>query len=214
MTKRDDEEINRYFQAVSRFFLEQRGAPFFLSSKEVECIEDWKNQGIPLQIVREGIEDCFASHRRRAGRRGKILSLAFCNTFVLRGYEAHKERKIGGQRALSQREDKRVDLKKAVDRFLDSCPDGFSEVRNIYARVLEQISEDRDEHFLEDLESEVDTLAVGMASDAERKMIRDEVQAEFGDKNNEDELDRIRRLKLVKYIREKYAIPHLPLYYY
>jgi hypothetical protein len=213
MTKRDDEEINRYFQAVSRFFLEHRGAPFFLSSKEVEFIKDWKNRGIPLQIVREGIEDCFANRRRRPGRRGKILSLAFCNAFVLRGFEAHKERKVGGQVRLSKKEDRRVSLRKAVDRFLASCPDDFSDVRNIYAGVLEQIIEDRDEHFLEDLELEVDTLIVGMASDAERKMIHDEVQAEFRDRN-EDELDRIRRLKLVKYIREKYAIPHLPLYYY
>jgi hypothetical protein len=213
MTKRDDEEINRYFQAVSRFFLEHRGAPFFLTSKEVEYIKDWKNRGIPLQIVREGIEDCFANHRRRPGRRGKIFSLAFCNTFVLRGYDAHKERKVGRQSRLSQREDKRMVLKKAVDRFLASCPDDFSEVRNIYERALKQIFEDQDEHFLEDLELEVDALVAEMASDEERRMICDEVQAEFRDKSK-DELERIQSLKLVKYIREKYAIPHLPLYYY
>lgn len=213
MTKRDDEEINRYFQAVSRFFLDQRGAPFFLSSKEVEYINEWKNQGIPLQIVREGIQECFLSHRRRPGRRGKVLSLAFCNKFVLRGYEAYRDRKVGSQTKLSHKEDKRLALKKAIDRFLDSCPEDISEVRDVYSRVLEKICEDQDERFLEDLELEVDALVIGMASEAERKLIRDEVQAEFRDKNGH-ELDRIQSLKLVKYIREKYAIPHLPLYYY
>ena len=75
MMKRDDGETSQYFQAVSRFFYEQRGAPFFLSSKEIENIRKWKNMGIPLKIVLEGIKDCFVTHRGKSGRKGKILSL-------------------------------------------------------------------------------------------------------------------------------------------
>ena len=213
MMKREDEETSRYFQAVSRFFLEQRGAPFFLSSKEVEKIREWKNMGIPLQIVREGIKDCFATHRRRPGRKGKILSLAFCHAFVLRGYEAYKERKVGGQKKPSQKEDKREELKKAVERFLASCPENFPDIRKVYSRVLKLISKDSDEQILEDLEFEVEALIIGMAFETERKQIRDEVIAEFGDKNAH-ERDRIQDLKLIKHFRKKYAIPHIPLYYY
>jgi hypothetical protein len=211
--KREDKETSRYFQAVSRFFLEQRGSPFFLSSKEVEKIREWKNMGIPLQIVREGIKDCFMTHRRRPGRKGKILSLAFCHAFVWRGFEAYKERKVGGQRKPSQKEDKRKKLKKEVERFLASCPENFPDIRKVYSRVLTLISKDSDEQILEDLEFEIEAFIIGMASEMERKKIHDEVIAEFADKNTQ-ERNRVQDLKLIKHIRKKYAIPHISLYYY
>jgi len=211
--KREDAEVSRYFQAVSRFFLEHRGAPFFLSSKEVEKIREWKNMGIPLQIVREGIKDCFVTHRRRPGRKGKILSLSFCHLFVLRSYQAHKERKVGGQRKPFHKEDKRGELKKAVERFLTSCPENFLDIRKVFSRVLKLISKESDEQILEDLELEVEALIIGMATELERKLIRAEVIAEFGDKKSQ-ELVRIQDQKLIKYTRKKYAIPHIPLYYY
>jgi hypothetical protein len=213
MMKREDGETSRYFQAVSRFFLQQRGAPFFLSSKEVEKIREWKNLGIPLLIVREGIKDCFVTHRRRSGRKGKILSLAFCHTFVLRGYEAHKERKVGGQRKSSQKEEKREELKKTIERFLASCPENFPDMRKVFSRVLKLTSKDSNEEILEDLEFEVEALIIGMASETERKQVRDEVITEFGEKNA-PERDRIQDLMLIKHIRKKYAIPHISLYYY
>jgi hypothetical protein len=211
--KRDDVETSRYFQAISRFFLEQRGAPFFLSSKEVEKIREWKNRGIPLQIVQEGIKDCFSTHRRRSGRKSKILSLAFCNAFVLHGYEAFKERKVGGKRKSSLEKDKKAELKKAIERFLDTCPEKFPDILKVFSRVMKLISKEPDEETLEDLELELEALIIGLASQTERKQIRDEVIAEFGDKNAQ-ERDRIQDLKLIKHIREKYEIPHISLYYY
>lgn len=211
--KRSDEETSRYFQAVTRIFLEHRGAPFFLSSKEVDNIMEWKNMGIPLQIVREGIKDCFVTKRRKPGRKSKISSLAFCHPFVLRGYEAYKERKVGGKRKPFRKEDKRRDLKKAVEGFLAVCPDSLPDIREVFSRVLNLISQDSNEELFEDLENEVEALVSGMASGAERKLIRKEVMAEFGDRNVQ-ERERIQDLKLIKHIREKYAIPRISLYYY
>jgi hypothetical protein len=211
--KRDESEASRYFQAVSRFFFEQRGAPFFLSSKEVENIRKWKNMGIPLQIVLEGIEDCFVTHRGKSGRKGKIFSLAFCHPFVLRSYGTFKERKVGGQRMPFPKEDKRKRLKNAVEQFLASCPQSFTDIRKIFSRVLELISQSIDEELLEELEDEVEALVVGMASETEKEQIRKEVEAEFGDKNFQEQ-GRIRELKLIKHIRKKYMIPHVSIYYY
>lgn len=211
--KRSDEETSRYFQAVSRIFLEHRGAPFFLSSKEVDNIKEWKNMGIPLQIVREGIKDCFVTQRRRPGRKSKILSLAFCHPFVLRGYEAYKERNVGGKRKPIRREDKRKKLKAAVEGFLAICPNNLPDIREVFSRVLNLITQGSDEELFEDLENEVEALVSEMASEAEREFIRKEVMAEFGDRNTQ-EREKIQDLKLIKHIREKYAIPHISLYYY
>jgi len=211
--KRDDEETGRYFQAISRFFCEQRGAPFFLSSKEVENIKEWKNMGIPLQIVLEGIKDCFVTHRGKPGRKSKILSLAFCHPYVLRSFGIYKERKVGGQRIPFPKKDKQKKLKIAVEQFLASCPQSFTDIRKIFSRVLRLISQNIDEELLEELEKEVEVLVVGMASEAEKEQIRKEVEAEFGESNLQEQ-SRIRELKLIKHIRKKYMIPHISLYYY
>jgi hypothetical protein len=211
--KRSDEETSRYFQAVTRIFLEHRGAPFFLSAKEVENIKEWKNMGIPLQIVREGIKDCFVTQRRRPGRKSKVSSLAFCHPFVLRGYEAYKERKVGGKRKSFRKEDKQKKLKEAVEEFLAICPDSLPDIREVFSRVMSLISQGSDEELFEDLENEVEALVSGMASGAERELIRKEMMAEFGDRKAQ-ERERILDLKLIKHVREKYAIPHISLYYY
>ncbi len=211
--RRSDEETSRYFQAVTRIFLEHRGAPFFLSAREVENIKEWKNIGIPLQIVREGIEDCFVTQGRRPGRKNKISSLAFCHPFVLRGYKAYKERKVGGKRKPVCRENKRKKLKKAVEGFLAICPDSLPDIRQVFSRALNLITQGSDEELFEDLESEAEALVSGMVSEAERELIRKEVMAEFGDRNAQ-ERERIQDLKLIKHVREKYAIPHISLYYF
>jgi hypothetical protein len=211
--KRYDEQESRYFQAVARFFLEHRGAPFFLSAKEVDNIKEWKKIGIPLQIVREGIKDSFEAQRRKPRPKGKIVSLSFCRPYVLRGYEAYKERKVGDKIKSFRKEDKQKKLKKTVEDFLATCPDSFPDIREVFLRVLNLISRGADEDLFEDLESEVEALVDGMVSDVEREQIRNEVMAEFGDRNAQ-ERERIKDLKLIKHVREKYAIPHISLYYY
>lgn len=211
--KRESAEAGRYIQAVSRFFLEQRGAPFFLSSKEVENIKDWRKLGIPLQIVLEGIKDCFAYHRKKPGRKNKILSLAFCHSFVLRGFAAHKERKVGGQDKPFPKDDKRKKLKSAVERFLAHCPEISPDLKAIFSHVLQLTSKSFEEEVLERLETKVETLVVELATEEEREKVRKEVMMEFGEKNSQEQ-ERIRTLKLIRYIREKYGIPHVSLYYY
>ncbi len=211
--KREEEKTHRYFQAISRFFCELRGAPFFLSSKEVENIREWNNLGIPLHIVREGIKDCFAAHRKKTGRKGKILSLAFCHPFVMHAYEAFKERKVGRKIKPFDKTKKREELKKEVKKFLACCPLSYPDLREIFARVLKFLCDNTEEDLLEELENEVEAFIIKMASEAERERIQKEVMAEFGNKSPQ-ERDRILDIKLVKYLREKYEIPHISLYYY
>jgi hypothetical protein len=211
--KRSDKEASRYFQAVSRFFFEHRGAPFFLSAEEIDTIQEWKDMGIPLQIVKEGIKDCIVVLRKRPGRRGKKVSLSFCRPFVQRGYEAYKERKVGGAGGPIRKVDKRKKLKKAVEKFLATCPDKHPEIRQVFSRALNLISQGAAEELLEDLENEAETLSIRLVSEAEREQIRNAVMTEFGDRSGA-ELNRIQDLKLIKHVRKKYAIPHISLFYY
>lgn len=211
--KREEKDDSLYYQAVSRYFLEQRGSPFFISSGEIEKIMEWRNMGIPLHVVLEGIKEGFATYKRRTGRKGKITSLTFCYPFVLRSFAAHKERKVGGREKPIPKEDKRQELQKAVERFLVSCPENLKEIRRVFRHVRETISHDCAEERLEQLENEVESLLIESASDAEREKIQKEAITEFGDQRSQ-EWERIVNLMLIKHLREKYGIPHISLFYY
>lgn len=211
--KHGKENTGRYFQTVARFFLEQRGAPFFLSSQEVEIIAGWQKAGVPVKIVLQGIRDSFESRRRRPGRRSRALSLALCQSFVQKAFEAYKERKVGGKRKPSPARDKRKAMKRAISLFLESCPEGIPEIKQVYSRVQRRPLKDMDESMLEVLEQEVEALLIQQASEEEKKRIRQETLQAFAG-SNRGEIDRISDLKLAKYMREKHKIPHLSLFYY
>ncbi len=202
-----------YFQTVARFFLEQRGAPFFLSSQEIEIIAGWERTGIPVQTVLQGIRDSFESRKKRSGRRGRVMSLAFCHPFVLKALEAYKERKVGDNRKPTTKRDKREELRRTISLFLESCPKEIQEVKQFYSRALNLSPQGIEEQMLETFEQEVETLLIQKASAEEKKRIREDVISEFGS-SDKNELSRIMDLKLAKYMREKYKVPYLSLFYY
>ncbi len=211
--RRNKEEAGRYFQTVARFFLEQRGVPFFLSSQEVEIIAGWEKNGIPLQTVLQGIKDGFERRKRGLGRKHRALSLAFCQPFVAKAFEAYKERRVGTQRKPALKRDKRKNLQRAISLFLESCPEEILEIKQVYSRLQRISSKGFDEPMLEALEQEVEALLLQKASMEEKKRIRKDVLDEFGGSERK-EIDRIVDLKIAKNAREKYKIPYLSLYYY
>jgi hypothetical protein len=83
----------------------------------------------------------------------------------------------------------------------------------VFSRALKLISQGSAEERLEELEEEVEVLALQMASVKEREQIRKKVMTEYGDRSFREQ-EQIHDLKLIKHIRQKYAIPYLSLYYY
>ena len=82
-----DHELNyfNYFTEVEEFFLNKRRSfKARISSLDWVLLENWKEQGVPLEAVLKGIERAFA---RKAG----INSLAYCVKFVEEVCEEQKE---------------------------------------------------------------------------------------------------------------------------
>lgn len=205
---------SRYFQTIAHRFFEQRGAPFFLSSKEVDLIAKWEKMEIPLRVVLEGVKSSFENYRMRPGRKGKILSLAFCNPYVFKAYDLYRERKVGDIRKPEKMDNKKKRMEFAVKRFLEFSSDKIGYLNGIYSRVQKMASQGIiDEEELEHLEGEIEELLLKNASNEEREEIKKEVEVRYRFKDDE-EFSRIFRIKLVKYVREKYKIPHISLYYY
>ncbi len=183
-------ERDRYFQEISRAFLARRGAPFFLSPKDLELIASWEKAGLPLALVLEGIDRAFAPKPAGAAPRGKVLTLAFCQNQVRKLFELRRDRRVGSAgRVVPGREDKRLRALAEVDEFLarGTAPPGIEAIVRRAKSVLAAGAPD--EEALEGLDEEADSaLAAGVAA-----------------------RERTRRIKA---LREKHGLPYFALFYY
>ncbi len=212
--KKGEREQEEYFQSIARYFFKLRGAPFFLSSKELDLVARWEEMEIPLGVVLEGIERAFESFKSRPGKKSKIQTLAFCELQVLRAFEQHRERRVGRIRKRLDREEKREQARREVQKFLKTLAPGIDYLREAYSRAREMLSQRQvDEEELERAEAEIEALLWEHSSEEERSRVKRELRQEFEFKN-EDEFLRIFRIKLVKLLRDRYKIPYISLYYY
>jgi hypothetical protein len=84
-----DQELNyfNYFTEIERFYQSKRESFTLLSTLDWVLIENWKEQGVPLDLVLKGIERAFLNPNRKR----KINSLAYCVKAVEQICEEQKE---------------------------------------------------------------------------------------------------------------------------
>jgi hypothetical protein len=203
-----------YFRSIARCFLKHRGTPFFLSPRELDLIAEWKKKGIPLSVVLEGIERTFNEPRERRTRKRKNLSLLYCNKQVERAFHQHKERQIGGQTTLRKEEDKAERIQAEISEFLRDAPQQLKEIADLFRQAERLLSEKKtDDERLEQVESEIEDLLINSALEEEKDLIQKKVRKEYKLKD-EREVERVARVRLIKYLRDKFQIPHISPYYY
>ena len=204
----------RYFQEISQSFLDLRGAPFVLSSRDIMTISTWEETGIPLRIVQEGIRRAFEKYRQRHAGSRKIFSLSFCQAEVERAFAEFRDRGVGRERPRVSRTQKAAKARAEVHRFLGTVPPGAGYLKDVFGQALAALSRrsPREEE-LEKLEENVDDLILQQASAEDRDAARRQVEAEFAGRSKQEQ-ERILGLQLVKRVREKNRIPHLCLFYY
>jgi hypothetical protein len=85
-----DQELNyfNYFTEIERCYQSRRETFTLLSTLDWVLIENWKEQGIPLETVLKGIDRAFSRAKRR------INSLAYCIKAVEEVCEEQKELSI------------------------------------------------------------------------------------------------------------------------
>lgn len=213
MCKNTDQR-NQYYQIVTRTFLNRRGAPFFLSSREIDMIRSWESREVPLRVVLEGIKNFFEKPVSGPGRKKKAASLVLCDSFVQKAFLMSRTRKIGREQKIISRDDKKSATMDLVRYFLQSLPEEMSFLQGDFHFAL-QILEKKypDEEKLEKLDRTVDEKLINNASESLVKRIRSEVLSEYLNSGKE-EINRIIEIKLSRFIRERFQIPHLSLFYY
>ncbi len=184
-------ERDRYFKEISRVFLARRGAPFFLSPKDLDLITSWEKAGVPLAVVLEGIDRAFAPASDGRRPRGKVLTLAYCQNQVRKSYELRRDRRIGAKRGIPNRGEKQARALAEIESFLSrsdpGIPPGITAVVVRAREILASLYVD--EESLERLDEEANAALAGDAA----------------------EQDRTRRIKAQ---REKLRLPYFALFYY
>jgi len=84
-----------YFSSIEEHFIRLRESPLLLSPKDWWLIHKWKEQGIPLSVVLQGLDRSFERFKKGAQKRRKINSIAYCAQEVLSAWEEYKESSIG-----------------------------------------------------------------------------------------------------------------------
>jgi len=202
-----------YYQTIAREFFKHRGAPFFLSPKDLDLIASWEEARIPLDIVLEGMDKAF-ENLRRAGKSAKVLNLAFCQGQVTKAFAGHRERAVGRGKKNVGREEKRNRMVREIETFLERPPAGLREVEEAFRKALTLVRSGRpDEDVLEALDDRVGQELFRICSEDDKDRIRLEVRNESPSRSR-DEQRQIFEAHVVKFLREKYRVPFLSLYYY
>jgi hypothetical protein len=86
-----------YFTEIEEHFQRRRGSLLLLSTIDWALIETWREAGIPLAAVLEGIDDAFDKHdaRKNKARVRRVNGLAYCAQAVMSAVEAMHEAAVG-----------------------------------------------------------------------------------------------------------------------
>ena len=109
-----DQELNyfNYFTEIERFYQSKRESFTLLSTLDWVLIENWKEQGVPLEIVLKGIDRAFSHPKRKR----KINSLAYCVKAVEEVIEEQKNLTIDAPELPDFQED---EVRQYVTRLAD-----------------------------------------------------------------------------------------------
>jgi hypothetical protein len=203
-----------YFREITKAFLARRGAPFILPPKDLALVAAWKEAGVPLEVVLEGLAAAFDG-RATSGRGGsRILSLRFCEASVARAYERFRDRNVGRPQPGHPAVDKRASVRGAIEAFLADVPAEVGYLREIFASALAKIRDPAvADEALEAIDERVDRLLRERADAAERQAAADELRAEYR-RMAHDALAEAAAVRLVKRIRARHHVPYLSPYYY
>jgi hypothetical protein len=87
-----------YFLGVEEIFVRLRGAPLLLSPADWQVASRWHRDGVPLDLVRQALEEVFEKRKER-GTKGKINSLRYCAPAVEAAWADLRELTAPGERA-------------------------------------------------------------------------------------------------------------------
>ncbi len=213
-----------YYTEIEEHFQRARGTGLFLLSPvDWALIENWKNAGIPLEAVLQGIDDSFEKWRARKTRQRLVNSLAYCTQAVLDAAQRSSTRSAG--RAASQspfaEEELSRYLRDGAERLRAKPEQPFQEIASSLESLAAEIGNHvRDiealERRLSALEDKMVAAARALQSEEDLYASRESLDRElkpYRGKMTADQLAMLERRYLDTAVLERANLPRLSLFY-
>ena len=224
-----------YFTEIEEHFQRRRGSLLLLSTIDWALIETWREAGIPLAAVLQGIDAAFDKYdaRRNKTRVRKVNGLAYCAQEVISAVEAMREAAVGAASARPGPADQVAEQgfeQARIANHLEAAalqlaafpqPSPFDEIctrlNTLAAEVrsrppqLEEL-----EQSLTVLEEKLFALLLTTMPEAELLAVRQQASAELAPYRSRMPALQIRQVEqqfLHKRLLEKYNLPRLSLFY-
>lgn len=126
-----------YFLEIESHFAFRRGTPFIFSAKDWGLMKGWKDEGIPLAVVIEAIDQCF-DKKAESGRRGVISSLSYCRHAVKAIWAERRDLLVGADRTVPE-SDPAVRLAHLGEKLLEAAAQLTGDARDLMAETAASV---------------------------------------------------------------------------
>jgi hypothetical protein len=225
-TARDDsawpENYFNYFTEIEERFRAARGTGLFLLSPlDWALIESWKNAGVPLEAVLQGIDAAFEKWRSRKVRRQNVNSLAYCGQAVADAAARSASPRAAQNRGTSPFSDD--ELRTHLLNCSRLVAEHGGEVFEQIANSLKQLSSFSETPHLEELEQRLSALEDKLVAAARTLQTEEELfqmrasldrdLSPYRGKMTADQLAMLERRYLDTAVLDRAKLPRLSLFY-
>jgi biotin-(acetyl-CoA carboxylase) ligase len=220
-----EEAADDYYAEVESHFVARRGSPLFITPSEWDLVWRWEQLGIPLAVVKEGIDLVFERPKAQV----KPRRLGYCRQTVEAAFRRFREASLGGRANATAEEDSgaKAHLTEVSSRLRDLAA-VWSEKERELALFLERISDavrslsERAEEAPGEVERELTAIdgklvveSEAVLGDAVREELRQEAESSL-ESYRERMPEKIYRAALEsayrRRLRRKLGLPTLSLY--
>jgi len=205
-----------YFTEIEQFYQTRRESFTLLSTLDWVLIENWKEQGVPLDSVLKGIDLAFSRAKR------KINSLAYCIKAVEEIIEEQKENRV--ERAelqhISTEETRQYleDLAQKTTAVSQAFPEFAAKINNLAesVRAVDGNNFRDSEQILEALEERLIAILRVAVEESVLVEIERDVEAELGPFRSTMTTAQLAMLEQQlsrRKLLERYNVPRLSLFY-
>jgi phage-related minor tail protein len=193
-----------YFTEIEQFYQTRRESFTLLSTLDWVLIENWKEQGVPLDFVLKGIDRAFSRAKR------KINSLAYCIKAVEEIIEEQKEGRV-------ERPELQQISTQETRQYLEDLAQKTAAVSLEIPEFAAKINNFRDaEQILEALEERLLAILRVAADESVLVEIQRDVEAELGPFRSSMTAAQLAMLEQQlsrRKLLERYNVPRLSLFY-
>lgn len=220
------EREDSYYGEVEAHFVERRGSPLFITPAEWQIVAEWDELGIPLHVVKDGIDRVF-ERPKASVRTSRPRKLGYCRQTVAAAYRRFRELTLGEQRhpaasADGAPETEAFDVARHLSRLAEAVA-GAEQIAHAAPELAERVrclvesgrSPDAIEDELVEIDRElIDTVEAAMDGEI-RESLRERARislASYEDRMPEKVYQSALRSAYRRRIREWAELPRLTLF--